>query len=124
MIWRGLVIAAVLAVMPPDGQAQAVEEPFEMLTTADLLEACTTSDPQHEREVSFCLGYVSAALHYDYAVAEAKYMERIACPPADTELVDAAKVFVTWAEAHPEHGGEIPVEGVMRAAEEAWPCEQ
>ena len=102
------------------------EKQFDVETTEHLLKACTwdENDSFHGRALTYCIGYITAAYHYDYALNKGrKTGDRITCPPEDSAtLKQAMGVFVTWARAHPEFQNELAVEGVMRSANAQWPC--
>ena len=99
---------------------------FEIKTTQDLLRACSwpEEDALHARAISFCYGYLLSAVHYDAALHHNNKKNRIVCPDETTSLKQVVETFVGWAEKHPQYMGELPVEGVMRAANSRWPCSE
>ena len=97
---------------------------FESVATRNLLNLCTVSadDPRHREAIHFCHGYIVGA--YDYHMADSgKGRKLLVCfpdPPPSRD--DAVAQFVAWAQAHPEHHDEMPVETEFRFLIGTWPC--
>ena len=105
---------------------EVTPEDFELKTTRELYDVCTTPE-EHEYvkyAIGTCLGYILGAAHYHRA-ASSPETPSLACPPDDLNLVDLARIFAEWAQRHEDDPAlmqELPVQGVMRASVEQWPC--
>ena len=131
---RKIVIAIiVLSFVCPglimEGRAEdgsQLEGDAKLETTQDLLDICRLDKehPQYTKAVSFCLGYLTGAVHYHRAISRGPDIEPIMCPDGPISRFEAVEVFIEWANAHPEFLDEPPVQGVFRAAAEKWPCKE
>jgi hypothetical protein len=95
------------------------------VTGAELVRYCgvTDADPENHTAIAFCYGYIDAALDYHHAIT-ADGKNRITCPPATVSRQEVAAAVVEWAEINTDKiGDEPPVDVVMRAVSEKWPCE-
>jgi len=130
--WRraGLVGAVALALMISGTIGNANDktdvDDFRADTVQGLYDICML-DPNHplaDRAVGFCLGYVAGAAHYHRAISDGPDIEPLICPEEEISRLALAKTFVVWAENNPQYAEALPVEGVVRAAAEKWPCEE
>ena len=74
----------LLAVFLLPGFAGATDETdFQVMTTQDLIELCTTppDDPLYPHAINFCHGYLVGAFHYHEAAAAGPDGQRLVCPP-------------------------------------------
>ena len=107
------------------GQVQALNpDGFKVTSTAHLLELCNipADDPLYSASMGFCLGYIDAALDYHAALTAGENYNPITCPAAEVTREEVVVVVRDWAKGSPQHLGEHPVVGVMRAVSEKWPC--
>jgi hypothetical protein len=121
---RKLALTA-LAVMGLTGPALAAEiSDFEAQTTGDFASLCSTapSDELYEQAQQFCLGFVRGAAGFYSAVLGPEGIDPIACPGSEVTFRQAIDVFLAWDAAHPELRQEEPIQGLMRAAKDEWPC--
>ena len=118
-------IVAALLIVPP--LATAVEDAdFNMKTTRDLLDLCSApeNDVQYEAAMGYCIGYIDAAQDYHRSITSGDLLAPIACPDHHVTRQEMVDVFVAWAGNNGDLlDNESPINGVMRAATEKWPCE-
>ena len=103
----------------------ATPEKHDVTTTGDLIELCGVSadDPLYEAAMGFCLGYIDAAMDYHAALTAGPKYDAIVCPPETVARVEVVAVVMEWSKGNTQHlQSEAPVEGVMRAIVEKWPC--
>lgn len=94
-------------------------------TTGDLVELCSVSgdDPSFAAAMGFCLGYIDATLDYHESLTLGAKYGPIACPHTEVTRKEVVTVFLDWAKHNPQYlKTEAPVQGVMRALFEKWPC--
>lgn len=116
---------ALAAVVTSTQTLAATPENYDVMTTADLIELCSASadDPVYPAAMGFCLGYIDAALDYHAALTAGPSNEPIACPGSTVTREEVVAVFMDWSNANAQHlKSGAPVEGVMRAVYERWPC--
>jgi len=97
----------------------------DVTTTADLVELCSVSadDPLYEAAMGFCLGYIDAAMDYHAALTAGPKFSAIVCPDGTVSREEVVAVVLEWSKTNVQHlQGEAPVQGVMRAIVEKWPC--
>ena len=103
----------------------AAPQADNVTTTGELIELCGVSvdDPLYNAAMGFCLGYIDAALDYHAALTEGANNAAITCPDSSVSREDVVVVVVEWSKRNAQHlKSEAPVEGVMRAVSEKWPC--
>lgn len=113
----GIVASTSGLAVPPAGK--------HVDTPAELVELCSVSkdDPAYTAAMGFCLGYIDAALDYHAALTSGKNFDPIVCPDAAVTREEVMTMFLNWSKGNPQHVGTgLPVEGVMRAVHEKWPC--
>lgn len=117
---------AATALLPLQfGAATAAE--VEVRTAGDLVNICAIADddPMVEGARGFCYGFLSGAANYHRSVNAGKKGKPLFCPPEPRiSRAEAAKLFVAWGRANPQHMAEAPVDGLMRFATATWPCKQ
>lgn len=122
LIRHAIALAAVVA----STQTLAVTpENYDVMTTGDLIELCSVSadDPLYDAAMGFCLGYIDAALDYHAALTAGQKYAPIACPDSTVTREEVVAVFMEWSKGNAQHlQSGPPVEGVMRATYEKWPC--
>jgi Ssp1 endopeptidase immunity protein Rap1a len=120
------VLLIVMVLMPALGGA-VTEADFEAKTTQNLLNLCNaaSSDPRYREAIHFCHGYLVGAYHYHVAQTEGEGGKSLVCfptpPPSRNE---ALRMFLAWAQAHPQYMNERPVETEFRFLTEKWPCQK
>ena len=121
-----VLLALAAAVAPCAAWAQTdgyTLDDFQLRTSGDLLDICAmdTSHADYWEARGFCLGFVAGGIHYHEALAAGGDVPRIACPAAGVTRSDVVEAFGVYAEAHPEHLDERPMETVFRAVVDRWP---
>ena len=115
----------VLVFLLPVFAGAVSENDFEVQTTENLINLCTTpvEDPLHNHAINFCHGYFAGAYHYYEAISAGPEEIQLVCfsdsPPSRN---DAIAMFIEWVENHPQHLGDKPVESQFRFLMEKWPC--
>ncbi len=125
---RAGAVAAVLIALATTTHAEQNTDvdDFRAETVQGLYDICML-DPNHplaDRAIGFCLGYVAGTAHYHRAISAGPDIEPVVCAAGEISRLELAKVFVLWAEKNPQYAEALPVEGVVRAAAEKWPCEE
>jgi len=117
-------LLSVLLILP--GLVGAVsEEDFKAGTTEQIINLCTAKpdDPLYQQAVNFCHGYLVGAYHYYTAAHSGPKAFRLVClPDPPPPRNDAIEMFIEWAQAHPQHMKESPVETEFRFLTERYPC--
>jgi hypothetical protein len=117
----------VATVLVPALVGAVAEADFEAKTTQNLLNLCTASpnDPRYREAIHFCHGYLVGAYHYHVAQTSGEGGKPLVClptpPPSRNE---ALRMFIAWAQAHPQYMNERPVETEFRFLTEKWPCQK
>jgi hypothetical protein len=116
----GIMLITVAA----GAQAAFTPEEFKLDQTRELLDICTVSasHPDYLEAYGFCVGYFTGAMHYHRALAKGPERKAIVCPEHTVTRAEAIAVYVTWAKANPQYMNDEPMEALMRAAVEKWPC--
>jgi hypothetical protein len=124
------ILATVVGLVLSASSATATDlEVFDLKTTRDLLDVCTTpeGDPIRQQAIHYCVGFLEGAVEYHDALSSHRDMKRLTCYPTGTTREDGARVFVRWARAHQEDRklmSEAPVIGLMRSLNAEWPCKE
>jgi hypothetical protein len=117
----GVALAPVTAWAQSDGYSL---DDYQLRTSGDLLDICALDDShaQYWEARGFCLGYFAGGIDLHDALAAGREFPQIACPTEGVTRNDVVETFVTYAEAHPEHLNERPMDTVFRAVADRWPC--
>jgi hypothetical protein len=120
-----LALAVVLAPLAAWAQTDGYTlDDYQLRTSADLLDICAldTVHADYWEARGFCLGYVAGGIDLHDALAVADDFPQIACPTQGVTRNDVVEAFVSYAQAHPEHLDERPMDTVFRAVTDRWPC--
>lgn len=125
----GLILGTLagLALMALPAHAETPADRFEVSSTADLVRLCAVSgeDPMADAALGFCYGFLSGASNYHRAIYPPSSSQQLFCLPKEgVTRADAARMFVDWSNAHPQHSAEAPVDTLIRFAVATWPCAQ
>lgn len=115
LLWTVLILMMTSATANASGEVDS----------AMLVEYCgvTDEDPEAHTAIAFCYGYIDAALDYHHAILPGG--KRITCPPGTVTRKDVALAVVEWAKINTDKvGNQPPVNVVIQAASDKWPCEQ
>jgi Rap1a immunity proteins len=119
-------LCLVVTLLAPALGGAVTEADFEAKTTQNLLNLCTASpnDPRYRDAIHFCHGYLVGAYHYHLALTEGEGGKPLVCLPAPPpSRNEAIRMFIAWAQAHPQYMNELPVETEFRFLTEKWPCQ-
>jgi Rap1a immunity proteins len=118
----GVALAPLTAWAQTDGYTL---DDYQLRTSGDLLDICAldSSNSNYWEARGFCLGYFAGGIDLHDALAVSNDFPRLACPTGSVTRDDVVETFVTYAQAHPEHLGERPMDTVFRAVIDRWPCE-
>lgn len=125
MKWIAVLAMLVMATAGPALSAGLNVENFEVKTTKNLLDLCTTvpEDPLYAQAIHFCHGYLVGAYHYYHASVSGPNAVPIVCMPEKRPTRnETIQMFIEWAKAHPQYWNEMPVETEFRFLTEKWPC--
>ncbi len=118
-------IIALAVLISPIQNLAASQDSRPVSTTADFVELCDVSadDPAYATSMAFCLGYIDAVIDYHDALTAGPKYDPIACPDREVTREEVVAVVLDWSRNNAQYlTGETPVNGVMRAASEKWPC--
>lgn len=126
--WTWLAVGAVLTgwmanAATEEGDAFP-ENIYSLKTTKQFLDACGAhaQHPQFEGATDFCIGFVAGAMQSYRVLAEKPTTASITCPGGQVPPQEVLQVFLDWARKNAPLWDEPPVQGVIRAASERWPC--
>lgn len=98
-------------------------------TGNQLIARCTDNNPATRNlNLTACVSYIVGVVDEHVLYAEQIKLERTFhlmvpfCPPDGVTQGQIAKVFVQWANAHPEKLHESAARLAHLALSEAWPC--
>ena len=120
-----IVLVLSLLLLVPGLSRATDEKDFEVKTTQNLINLCTTPSDEalFAQAINFCHGYLVGAYHFYYAQSSGPGGNKLVCvpdpPPSRNEAI---AMFIEWAKAHPEFLNEPPVETEFRFLTETWPC--
>ena len=118
-------VIALAAVVTLTQTLAATPEKHDVTTTGDLIELCSVSadDPLYEAAMGFCLGYIDAAMDYHAALTAGPKFDPVVCPHTTVTREEVVVVVIEWSKGNTQlQESEAPVQGVMRAIYEKWPC--
>lgn len=125
ILFRTVFVAGITGLLLATRAAALTIDDFTVTSTHDLVKLCSadTDDRYRDPAKGFCLGYLDATWDYHEALTRGEDFDALACPEPTVTRDMALRVFLQWAEANPGMlDGETPVQGVMRAISEKWPC--
>lgn len=127
MDYKLLRLLCAVTMLLPALAGAVTEEDFQVKTTRNLLNLCTVSanTPQHQAAIHFCHGYlVGAYAYYQAANAGAERQPLVCLPTPPPSRNEAIRMFIAWAQDHPQYMDESPVETEFRFLTEKWPCKR
>jgi len=113
--WAGLAAAQDL---------DEVAASFRLDDGAALVTVCTVpaGDPLHDSANGFCLGYMTGAMELYRAATASPNIPNAVCADREVSRAEMRAIFLDWAEDHPDHLAEPAIDGLFRAAVDAFPC--
>jgi hypothetical protein len=129
--WKGrqvaasLSLGATIALLAPAIMAVEVDD-FAGHSTGDLAQLCSANEdsPYHREALQFCYGFFAGVIQFHHNLTSGETFDSIACPDGMKTRQDMVAAFLAWAERNQDMMGTPAIEGVMRSAEEAYPCPQ
>ncbi len=119
---RMLLIVSLLAW--PGLAGATTEVDFNVASMQDLIDLCGTGPDEtlvtQARE--FCYGYLGGVGDYHRALAASGELQPIYCAPEDISREQARTMLVEWAETNSDRMAEPAIIGLLRAAEDLFPC--
>lgn len=120
---RTLAIAALLLVL---GDANAVDG----MSTGEMMAGCKDTVASYDTkklvgdqfEVGKCMGFISASRDM-VSVWRASSPSVGICIPQPAQTIQIIRVFVKWAENHPEQHHERALLSFITSMREAFPCD-
>jgi hypothetical protein len=123
-----IAVIAAAALLPLQPRAAPSVEDFALRTAEDLVDLCAVPDGDSMVEAArgFCYGFLSGAGSYQRAINAGANAKPLFCLPEKGAITrgEAARMYVAWARANPQHLKEVPVDNVIRFAVATWPCKQ
>ena len=97
---------------------------FKLNTTDDLIDICGLPEehPDFITAHAFCIGFVTATVHYHREIAAAPGMRTLICPDRPIPRDMLINVFLAWSKAHPGETQSNAVISIIKAASDKWPC--
>jgi Rap1a immunity proteins len=118
------IIGLAVCLWPLLSGAQTRDE-FLVRTTQDYVRICSTSpnDPLYAAAMGFCHGYAVGAYHYYQAQTAGPQSKPFICPPEPPpSRSEILTMFIAWAQEHPQHMSERPVDSLFRFLAEKYSC--
>lgn len=102
------------------------KQAFYLKTGQDLVDLCSLDKehPLHEKGIAFCYGYVTGAMNFYGAIAEAPKVPKIICSESVIPRSLMVQVFLDWAKDNAEYLSEPPIDSLVRSAVAKWPCQK
>ena len=125
IVFALMLLSAALGLAAEQGDPEGTEkQAFFLKTGQDLVALCSLNKehPLHDKAVAFCYGYVTGAMSFYGAIAEAPKMPKVICADREIPRSEMVAVFLDWAQIHPEHLVEPPIDTLVRSAVAKWPC--
>ncbi len=118
-----LALALTLGAFSANAGTFTVDD-FVLDSTQDLVDVCgaPASDPLYDEAKIFCIGYIAAAIAYHDEIAKAPDLGPVACAKPVVTRNDVIGVFLEWSAKSPQYMNAPPIESLLRAAAEKWPC--
>jgi hypothetical protein len=111
--------------LPVTGNAAVTEDTFQLRTTSDLVELCSTapSDPMGTAALNFCHGFALGVYRVLAEENAASRMGRLFCVPEPMPSRNQAiGDFVQWAKATPTVMSQDPADGMASYLASKYPC--
>lgn len=98
-------------------------------TVLDLIRTCrgNIEKPEEAVGVTYCAGFLSGIneLHTVYSDDKLKFGIKFYCPPQiGLQNEQLVKIFIKWADEHPEDLHQRASLGFLSAMKNAFPCKQ
>lgn len=120
MYLRVLALGLMLFTSPALAQNQPVEIGDR---TLDLVMSCRAQSGNIEARLTQCAAYLNGIVDANVMMSQIEGYEPVFCPPSDISGLQAIKIFVKWADEHPEQLHEHQRLGAIRSLLAAFPCD-
>ena len=120
-----IILLLILVFLVPGLAGAASEKDFEVQSTENILNLCTTTpdEPLYHQAINFCHGFlVGAYRYYEAAGSGPAGLKMVCLPDPPPSRNDIFAMFVEWFNAHPQYLKEKAVETEFRFLMETWPC--
>jgi hypothetical protein len=130
MLWRRWLtgLASCAAMLPATGNAAVTEDTFQLRTTGDLVELCSTapSDPMGTAALNFCHGFTLGVYRVLIEETAAQRTGKLFCAPdtSTTTRNQAIADFVQWAKGTPNVLSQPPADGLTGYLISKFPCKR
>jgi hypothetical protein len=95
-------------------------------TVGELVDVCAipADAPEYTAASFFCRGFLAGAGQYHGALhpVGGRRPPLFCVPDPAPTLLQAVNAFVAWARANPQHNGEAAIDGLVRFAQQTYPC--
>ncbi len=120
-----LLLSPTMSLAAEQNDPEGTEkQAFFLKTGQDLVDLCSLKKehPLHDKAVAFCYGYVTGAMSFYGAIAEAPKVPKVICAGREIPRSEMVEVFLDWAKSNPVHLVEPPIDALVRSAVAKWPC--
>ena len=126
-VLKNFVLSATVLVLTATSALALEKNDYDFLSTQHLYNLCAapTDHGDFPTAIYACRGFIAGAVQYHNGVSDLKELPRLICYPSGTTLKDGENAFIAWAEANKDNKelmSELPVQGLVRALSEAYPC--
>jgi len=107
-------------------QGEVTNQALYLKTTSDMATVCSTGADysMHKEAEAFCIGFITGTMHFYGALVPKLKKGPVICSDHEISRIEIREVFLKWFKKHPEHSGDAPIDGLLRAAAAKWPCEK
>ena len=119
-------LALVTLLALPAGAADVTEDDFHAETLGSLTKLCSAS---HSTEmgkyaIGFCYGWIEGIEQfYDELVADERFdIKPTICPGREISREETRMILVEWSAANPTQASIAPLDALIRAGREKFPC--
>lgn len=125
-IFKIMSAVFVSAVISNTASAVTIDD-FQAKSAQQLANLCRVrpGDTDYVAASQFCEGFMTGAYQYHVASLAGPHTRQIVCLPSPVpSRGDAASLFVTWMEEHPQYRNEEAVSAQFKWLTETWPCKE
>ena len=120
-----LLASVVLGLFLLGSSVSSVRAGDEYSTVGHLMRACSSYISKNTEElldIGFCGGFVKGVGDVLSGLQKAQLLAPVYCTPSNATGDQMARIFVKYAEDHPETHHKLSVIGFIGAMKEAFPC--
>lgn len=118
------LMVACAAIWPLAGHAAVTEDTFQLRSTGDLLELCSSApqDRLGTAALNFCEGFGIGAFRVLQEVQSVRGLKMFCMPNPMPTRNEALAAFVAWGKANPDKLDVAPQDGVMAFLSSQYSC--